>query len=68
MYIDLKAYKLFENSDSDPSWLLFFNKPTSSSVAVKDMVDVKRFHLSIFSRTSQAKRSERNEKESCSDN
>ena len=31
IYIDdlkLKAYKLFENSDADLSWLLFLKKPT----------------------------------------
>ena len=31
IYIDLlklKAYKLFENSDADLSWLLFLQKPT----------------------------------------
>ena len=31
MYIDvlkLKAYKVFENTDADLSWLLFFKKPT----------------------------------------
>ena len=34
MYIDLlklKAYKLFENSDADLSWLLFLKKPTCSN-------------------------------------
>ena len=34
IYIDLlklKAYKLFENSNADLSWLLFLKKPTCSS-------------------------------------
>ena len=38
MYIDLlklKAYKIFENSDADLSWLLFLKKPTCMTLAVK---------------------------------
>ena len=37
VYIDLlklKAYKLFENSDADLTWLLFSKKPTCVELSV----------------------------------
>ena len=43
MYTDqlkLKAYKLFEKSDADLSWLLFLKKPTYPVYWLSDMQKV----------------------------
>ena len=51
IYIDLlklKAYKVFESSDADLSWLLFLKKPTDSPSGLTDVLPFRTNLKKIF--------------------